>query len=210
MNLIRIAVIEDHPVMRQGITNVLRGTGVTVAWTAVNAADALRSLGTWPVDVALVDLHLGEGPGGNGVALLEQLAQVLPNLPCLVYSMSEDAVTIRRSLTAGAKAYVTKAEVWETLVTAIREVAAGRTYLSPVATRALDLRLASARPDSGFSEREGEVFRLLGYGYSVAEIGEHLNISVRTVETYCGRLIEKLALSGMRDLRRIAIAERER
>lgn len=209
MTQIRVLVIDDHPVMRQGIGNVLAGAGLAVADTAGSAAEALQRLVTRPVDVVLVDLHLGEGPAGDGVALLGQLARLHPGLACLVYSMREDAATIRRSLAAGARGYVTKAEVWETLATAIREAAAGRTYLSPVATRALELQSASASGDPGFSEREREVFRLLGDGYSVAEIGERMQISARTVETYGGRLIAKLGLSGMRDLRRSAIAARE-
>jgi len=209
MSAIRVFVIDDHPVMRQGIRNVLQNAGFAVAGAVGGAPDALRALGSGRVDVVLVDLCLGEGPGADGVALLGRIAALRPELPCLVYSMRDEAATVRRALAAGARGYVTKAEVWETLATAVREIAAGRTYLSPFAARALDRRTAGGGTDRGLSERERDVFRLLGDGYAVAEIGERMGISARTVETYCGRLIVKRGLSGMRDLRRSAIAARE-
>lgn len=209
MTPVRVFLIDDHPIMRQGIGNVLREAGIEVSCMAGSASEALRCLESNHADAILLDVHLGEGPEGDGIALLERILAGRPGIPCVVYSMREDAATIRRCLDAGAMGYVTKTEVWETLVTAIREAIAGRPFLCPAATRALG-DPAGARPGgSGFSDREREVFRMLGEGFTVAEIGDRLGVGTRTVESYCGRILVKLGLSGMRELRRSAIAARK-
>lgn len=204
--MLRVFVVDDHPVMRQGIGLLLAQAGMEVAGTAATVDEALTSIPGAGADVALVDLGLAEG---SGLSLLDALAR-RPDAPRrLVYSMNEDAASVERSLGSGADGYVTKGEVWETLIHALRAVAAGERYLSPRARRALDGVTTPAEiGEVEFSKREGEVFHLLGEGFSNAEIATRLGLSPRTVESYCARLLEKLRLGGMRELRRKAIAAR--
>jgi len=209
MSVLRVFVVDDHPVMRQGIIELLKASGMALSGAAGGLSEALELLSHAQSDVVLVDLTLG--PDGDGLDLLEQFAKMSTSPPSLVYSMREDAVSIQRSLDAGSLGYVTKTELWETLVTAIRQVARGETYLSPRARRALDVHVECKAevPATKLSAREQEVFLLLSQGYSVAEIATRLRVSPRTVESYCSRLLLKLNLRGMRELRRHAIAHRD-
>ncbi|HEY3353602.1 MAG TPA: response regulator transcription factor [Polyangia bacterium] len=208
MSALRIFLVDDHPVLCQGITLLLQGAGLTVCATAASLPDALRLLPEAQPDVVLVDLTLG--PAGDGLALLAALAQSASPARRLVYSMREDAASIHRSLAAGALGYVTKAEVWETLVTAIQAVARGERFLSPRARRALNEPAEERRDElpAKISARERAVFDLLAEGFRIAEIASRLEVSPRTVESYCGRLLVKLNLPGMRELRRQAIGTR--
>jgi DNA-binding NarL/FixJ family response regulator len=204
----RILIVDDHPVLCQGITVLLERAGLTVAGAATSLDEARRLLPVASPDVVLVDLNLGGD--ADGITFLEELAQAGAPARRLVYSIREDAESIRRSLEAKALGYVTKAEVWDMLVTAILAVAAGQRFLSPRARRALDEPSSTIPVDplATVSKRERAVFRLLGEGFQVAEIAARLGVSPRTVETFCGRLIVKLELAGMRELRRAAIAAR--
>ncbi len=206
---LKVFVVDDHPVMRQGIGVLLQQAGMEVVGNAATVAEALAGISTTGPDVALVDLGLG---AEDGHALLRELSKDPHGPRRLVYSMNEDAGSVEQSLACGADGYVTKGEVWETLVAALRVVAGGGRYLSPRASRALDGARPAAAPEGGpapLSEREREVFRLLGEGDSTTEIGVRLELSPRTVESYCARLQDKLGLSGMRELRRQAIASRK-
>lgn len=204
---LRIFIVDDHPVVRQGVRMLLEQAGMTVVGTASTSDDARAGVAATHPDVALVDLRLDND---DGRPLLRELARGdRPRL--LVYSMAEDAASIGESLDAGAHGYVTKGEVWETLVEALSAVAVGQCYLSPRACRALDAPVsANATTQVKFSSRESEVYRLLGDGFTGKEIGAKLDVSPRTVESYCARLQEKLSLPGMRELRRHAIAARKR
>lgn len=207
MSPLRVFVVDDHPVVTHGVRALLTGAEMEVVGTATGLEQAMEALRQVRADVVVVDLHLGHGPVTGGIAVIEALAGLHPVPRPLVYSMREDVDAIGRSLAAGALGYVTKAEAWQTLATAIRIVAGGGRYLSPMASRAMG-RAAGADPPQELSARERDVFRLLGEGFGVTEIGERLDLSGRTVESYCGRLIVKLHLAGMRELRRSAIAAR--
>jgi len=188
--------------MRQGIEVLLQRAGMKVVGSAASTREALSGLEAAHPHAVLVDLGLGEE---DGLTLLRELARDPAAPPRLVYSMNEDASSVEQSLAAGACGYVTKGEVWETLVVALRTVAAGTRYLSPRARRALDTLPSGPATAEELSAREQDVFGLLGEGYSTKEIGARLGVSPRTVESYCARLQEKLQLSGMRELRRVAI-----
>lgn len=203
---LRIFIVDDHPVLRQGITVLLQQAGMAVVGSAANVADGLAGIADSHPDVALVDLGLGDD---DGQMLLRELARDLNAPRSLVYSMNEDADSVERSLRSGAAGYVTKGEVWDTLVAALRAVATGGTFLSPRASRALDAPPFGSSQAADLSVRECEVYRLLGEGYSTTEIAARIEVSPRTVESYCARLQEKLHLPGMRELRRQAIAARK-
>jgi DNA-binding NarL/FixJ family response regulator len=197
----RILVVEDHPLVRQGIRALLELEGLTVCGEADDAAGASALLALRP-DLLLLDLSLGEGSG------LDLVRQLDGSLPVLIYSMHEDWLHVRQALLAGADGYVTKRESSEILLAAVRTLLAGGLYTSPRATRAMDdldpaTDLAALER---FSPQELTIFRLLGSGLGASTVAERLELSRKTVETYCGRMQIKMNLPGMRALRNLALA----
>ncbi|MDX9973154.1 MAG: response regulator transcription factor [FCB group bacterium] len=200
---IRILVVDDHPAVCQGLGLLLESERIFVCGEAGGLNEALACVDRCRPDLALVDLSLGDE---DGMVLVKNLHA--RGLPSLVYSMYEDGRHVEGAFAAGALGYVTKREIRGVLVQAIREVAAGRRFVSPRAAVALASRIADARPDDGYvdlSSQERQVYRLLGEGQGTGEIAAALGISVRTVESYYARILVKLGLDGMRDLRRHAI-----
>lgn len=200
---IRVLLVDDHPAVRQGLALLLAPEGIAVCAEASDLAGARNQLEQCRPDLALVDLALADEDGVEVVAALHARA-----LPSLVYSMHEDGTHIQAALAAGALGYVTKRELHRVLVDAIREVAAGRRFVSPTAAAALAEHLAEpkgSRADCELSEQERQVYRLLGRGEGTIEIGAALKISTRTVESYYARIQDKLGLRGMQELRRHAI-----
>jgi DNA-binding NarL/FixJ family response regulator len=152
--------------------------------------------------LAIVDLSLD---GEDGVALIAHLHQ--REIPVLVYSMHNDAYHVQGAITAGALGYVTKREFHSVLVQAIREVAAARRFVSPSAAAALAESLTETSADvEKLSSHERNVYDLLGQGADTFDIAAALHISSRTVESYYSRILIKLGLNGMHELRRHAIA----
>jgi DNA-binding NarL/FixJ family response regulator len=200
---IRVLIVDDHPAVCQGLSLLLEHEGVAVCAEANGRTAALACLKECRPDLALVDLSLGDE---DGLVLVEDLSK--HSLPALVYSMYEDGRHVEAAFAAGALGYVTKREIQGVLVQAIRAVAAGRRFVSPRAALALADRAADVRPDepfSGLSPQEQQVYRLLGEGAGATEIAAAMNISARTVESYYSRILVKLGLEGMRELRRHAI-----
>jgi len=150
----------------------------------------------------MIDLSLGEE---SGLELLRDLQAQMPDLPTIVYSMFEDARHIRSALSAGAQGYITKRETSEVVIQAIRECLAGRTFTSPRATRSLAETPAPESLGVPLSLQEQQVFDLLGQRFSTRAVAARLDLSPRTVETYCGRMLLKLNLRGMRELRSLAV-----
>jgi DNA-binding NarL/FixJ family response regulator len=200
---VRVFLIDDHPAVRQGLALLLAQEAYVICGEAENRAEALGRLDTAAADVALVDLSLGEESGLDLIADLQSR-----NIPALMYSMFEDCGTIERAFGQGAAGYVTKREVSGVLLEAIGEVLAGRRYASPRAARSLASR-AIAGGDAGgeepLSQREEQIMARLGRGETNVEISGALHIGVRTVETYYARIIGKLGLGGMKELRKYAI-----
>jgi len=200
----RILLVDDHPAIRQGV-GLLLAVGKHVIGGAVeDVAEARRCLEQGDIDLALVDLSLGDG---SGLDLLAELAA--RDLPAVVYSMHEVPETIERAFQAGAQGYVTKREAPEVLLEAVATVMAGRRFVSPQAAQILARRTLPPTTEGAgreLSERESQILARLGRGEGSAEIAAALGIGSRTVETYCARIIEKLELSGMKALRKHAIA----
>jgi DNA-binding NarL/FixJ family response regulator len=200
---IRVLLVDDHPTLRQGLALLLAREEITVCAEAEDCSQARHSAESSTAHVALVDLSLGPESGLDLIADLEARG-----LPVLVYSMHEDGENVQQALAAGARGYVTKREMHRVLTEAIREVAAGREYLGPRAAAALAAQLARVGRRAALrepSEREREVYRLLGDGATTSEIAGAMHVSIRTVESYCARLMEKLGVDGMKPLRRGAI-----
>lgn len=202
--VIRILVVDDHPAVRQGLGLLLAPEGICVCAEASDQSEALALLADAKPDLALVDLSLG---GNSGEALIAELRA--REVPVLVYSMHEDARHLENAFAAGAVGYVTKRESHGVLVEAIREVAEGRRFVSPNAAIALADHMAEHQSHINgreLSDQEREVYRLLGQGEGTIEIAAAMSISARTVESYYARIMEKLGIEGMRDLRRHAIS----
>ncbi|MGD9611207.1 MAG: response regulator transcription factor [Desulfovibrionaceae bacterium] len=201
---VRIFLVDDHPVLRNGLSLLLTQSGHTVCGVAGSRAGLLAAIEGSRADVALVDLSLAEE---SGLDLLDDLSA--RGVPALMYSMHEDSQSIKRAFGRGAMGYVTKREVEDVLLTAIAAVAAGRRYTSPEVMRTLaDRVLASEHREAALSQREEQILLGLGRGETSVEMSQTLNISFHTVETYYGRLLRKLGLSSMKELRKYAIRRR--
>ncbi len=202
---VRVFLVDDHPVMRNGLSLLLQQSGHGVCGAAGSRAELLACLDEARADVALVDLSLAEE---SGLDLIDDLTS--RNVPTLIYSMHEDSRSIERAFNRGAMGYVTKREVEDVLLQALAAVSAGKRYASPAVMRSLADRVLA--PDDGgetaLSQREMQILDRLGRGETSAEISMALNISFHTVETYYGRIIRKLGLSSMKELRKFAIRRR--
>jgi DNA-binding NarL/FixJ family response regulator len=199
---VRVFLVDDHPVMRNGLSLLLTQSGHTVCGVAGSREELLALLDGSQAAVALVDLSLAEE---SGLDLIDDLTA--RGVPTLIYSMHEDSKSIERAFGRGARGYVTKREVEDVLLEAITVVAAGQRYASPEVMRSLAGRvLAPAEgEETALSRREEQIINRLGRGETSTEMSRALNISVHTVETYYGRLLRKLGLSSMNELRKFAI-----
>jgi DNA-binding NarL/FixJ family response regulator len=200
---IRILLVDDHPAVREGLALLLAPEGMEVRAEAGGRDEALALLKKCDPDLAIVDLSLEREDGTTLIADLHKR-----EVPVLVYSMHNDARHVEGAFAAGALGYVTKRELHGVLVQAVREVAAGREFVSPAAAIALAERAKEPPADDQFrhlSPHEREVFQLLGQGEGLLEISAALNVSAHTVESYYARIQVKLGLNGMYELRRHAI-----
>uniref|UniRef100_I2Q6W3 Response regulator containing a CheY-like receiver domain and an HTH DNA-binding domain n=1 Tax=Desulfovibrio sp. U5L TaxID=596152 RepID=I2Q6W3_9BACT len=201
----RLFLADDHPAVREGLTLRLLQEGFVVCGEAENRATLLAGIDASRADIALVDLTLC---GENGLDLITELDA--RGIPVLVYSMHEDAETVRLALARGAGGYVAKRETSAVLVDGVRAVLAGRRYLSPRVAAALKASPALA-PAAGqaaaLSERERQILERLSQGEGNTEIASALGVSVRTVESYHARILVKLDLDGMKALRKYAIRQ---
>lgn len=205
---VRLFLVDDHAMVREGLGTVLAQAGFVVCGEAGDIQETLKHPELGSASLVLVDLTLRED---NGVDLIRDLRA--RGLRSLVYSMHEDPNIVRNAFAAGAAGYVTKREVASCLVEAVVSVLAGRQYVSPRAGVGLARYSAgtsqpAAVPD--FSEQQQRVYEMLGDGLGPQEIAQALNVSPRTVESYAARMIEKLDVGGMKELRRRAIADRRR
>jgi DNA-binding NarL/FixJ family response regulator len=206
---IKVLVVDDHPIVRQGLVQMIgRELDMAVCGEAETAYDALKVMAATSPDVAIVDLSL---KGTSGLELLKDIKVRYPKLPVLVLSMYDESMYAERALRAGARGYMMKEEASEKVLTAIRSLLAGQVYLSEaMAARLLNLAVAGrtndgASPTERLSDRELEVFRLIGQGYGNNDIARQLHLSPKTVETYRAHIKEKLNLTSSTELLQHAI-----
>lgn len=205
----RLVLVDDHPVVRQGLAGLLQDEGFDVAGIASTGTEVLDLLRQTGADVAIVDLTLEHG---SGLMVLCEIRRQAPGVVLVVYSVHEDGDRVRRALEAGAMGYVTKREDPEVLVQCLRHVCAGERFLSPRAARGMAdalARVPTPVPEEVLSPQELHVYEWVGRGLAAQDIATRMDLSVRTVETYFGRIQEKLNLAGRRELRQHA-AERAR
>ncbi len=204
----RLFLVDDHAMVREGLAAVLQQSGFSICGQAGSLEEALAHPGLDSADLAVVDLSLGQK---SGLELIQELQE--RRLRSLVYSMHEDSNVVRKAFAAGAAGYVTKREVASCLVEAVHSVLAGNRYVSPragIGLVARDWVEAEAHPFGDLSGQQQRLYELLGEGLSGEEIAEVLHVSPRTVESYAARMMQKLNVSGMKELRRAAIAKRLR
>jgi DNA-binding NarL/FixJ family response regulator len=201
---LRVFLVEDHPAVCEGLSLLLRQKGIFVAGCAATVDGALEALCSQTFDAAIVDLSL---EGGSGLALPDALAARDRLVPLVVYSMHEEQATIREALDRGARGYVTKRDPVDSLLAAVLAVVRGEQYLSP---RAASCLAGGPKTDQleQLPPRERRIYDLIGDGFGASEIAAELSLSVRTIETYCTRIQDRLGLMGMRELRRHAISTR--
>lgn len=192
---IRIFLVDDHPAVLDGLTLLLAQDRHIICGAAATRAEALERIAPSGADLVLVDLALC---GESGLDLLPEISGL--GLPVLVYSMHEDQATISRAMEKGAHGYVTKRETSVELLEAVHRIHAGERYVSPRAAASLESQDAQV-----LSERESQILSLMAQGETNAEIADALGVSVRTVESYCARIIDKLELNGMKALRKHAL-----
>lgn len=201
----RIFIVDDHPIMRRGYASLIgREPDLEICGEAGSAVEALSTIGNCSPDLAIIDISLG---GMNGLELIKQLQAQRPQLLILVVSMHDESLYAERVLAAGAKGYIMKSVVDRTVIDAIRRILTGGYFVSEkMSSRFLSQlggRRAAASPRmlvANLSDRELEVFELLGHGRTTAEIASALMISPKTVETHRARIKEKLGVATGREL----------
>lgn len=203
VNPIRVALADDHSVVRRGLRQLLESSGgFTVVAQAADVPSTVEVVRRSRPDVLILDLNM---PGGSSLDAVPQLRQDSPNTRIVVVTMQSEPAYARRALSAGVVGYVLKDAEDEELLEAIRRAAAGESYLHP----RLGARVA-AEPQPGppetLSERELQVLRMVALGHTNSEIADQLYLSVRTVETHRAHIQQKLRLRSRSDLVRYALA----
>jgi DNA-binding NarL/FixJ family response regulator len=204
----RIIIVDDHPLFRKGIEQLINSTddGLVMCGEAGNAADGMDVIRKTKPDLVILDVSL---PGANGIELIKNIRAEFPKLPVLTLSMHDESLYALRAIKAGAQGYVMKEEASENVITAIREVLAGRPYLSREMSAKLIINFAGGNaqlnPTDKLSDRELEILELIGKGRDVREIARTLHISAKTVETHRAHIKEKLHLENARQVARYAV-----
>jgi len=196
----RVFLVDDHAMFREGLRQLIeREPDMAVCGDAADANSALDAIDAAKPDLVIVDISLG---GYSGIDLIKTIKSKYEDLPVLVVSMHEESLYSERALRAGAMGYVMKHEPSKTVKAAIRKVLEGDLFLSPKMAGSMVAKLIrggneqSASPLELLSDRELEVFRMLGYGKSVRLIAEEMNVTVPTVNSFRNRIKEKLSLKS--------------
>jgi DNA-binding NarL/FixJ family response regulator len=204
-----VFIIDDHPLVREGLTNLInRQSDLMVCGEAKDSAEAIAGIAKERPDVAIIDISL---TNESGLELIKHLVRQFPQVALVVLSMHDEALYAERALRAGARGYVMKHETSKSVLASIRRVLGGGVYVSERIANRLALELTSSRqavaksPVERLSDRELEIFRLLGQGRTPSEIAGDLNLSLKTVQAYCARAKEKFGVTSLTELLRAAI-----
>lgn len=204
-----VLIVDDHPLLRQGLTLLInQQEDMYVCGEAEEAQAALQAIAQRRPDIMILDLSLN---GPDGIELLKTIRAADATLPVLILSMHDEAIYAERVLRARANGYIMKQEATEKVLVAVRRILNGEVYLSEhMSSKLLQQYVGGTVPMtqsriSLLSDRELEVYRLIGEGRATREIAEELHLSVKTVETYQAHIKEKLALRSGRELIQHAI-----
>ena len=204
-----VLIVDDHPIVRQGLAQLInQEKDLEVCGQAEDAYEAMQAIRQLQPDMVIVDIALKDT---SGMELIKDLKIQYPDLPVLTLSMHDEAVYGERALRAGARGYVMKQEATGKVVTAIRRVLAGEVYVSEGMAAKMVSKLVGggartvSSPADSLSDRELEVFRMIGEGFGTREMAEKLHLSIKTVETYRAHIKDKLGLQDANELLRAAI-----
>jgi DNA-binding NarL/FixJ family response regulator len=204
-----VLIVDDHPMMRQGLAQLIDNEpDLKVVAEADTGGQGLDIIIGQKLDLALIDISL---PDKNGLELIKDVHTLKQELPILIVSMHDEALYAERVLRAGARGYIMKQEGGKKLLHAIRQVLAGQIYVSEKMSSRILETISGRRPEESaspvarLSDREFEVFQLIGQGKGTKEIAQHLNLSVKTVEVHRAKIKEKLSLLTATDLVRYAV-----
>lgn len=205
----KVLIVDDHPIIRQGLSELINAEpDLIVCGNAEDAPEALGKIKESKPDMVIVDISLKET---SGMELIKDIKAQHSNLPVLVLSMHDESLYAERMLRAGAKGYVMKAEATDKVIVAIRKILSGQIYVSDKMASKMVRKLVGGGPDVGvsaierLSDRELEVFHLIGLGYGTRQIAERLHLSIKTIETYREHIKEKLNLADASELLQYAI-----
>jgi DNA-binding NarL/FixJ family response regulator len=203
----RILIVDDHPLVRSGFAQLISDCpDLEVCGEASDMAEALRLIDSDCPDLAIIDLSLA---GGSGLDLIERIKSRNLDILMLVASMHDETLYAERVLTAGARGYINKQEAQESIIRAIRQVLAGKVYVSEAMTERLLSGLVDVRDEKRdierLSNRELQVFELIGEGVPVSQIASQLNLSIKTIETHQAHIKKKLGLGSAHELNQRAI-----
>ena len=205
----RILLVDDHPITRQGVAVLInQEKDLEVIGETDSAPAAIALLQKQPADLAIIDITLKTT---NGIELMKHIRVLAPDMPVLVMSMHDEGVYAERAMRAGARGYIMKQEASSRVLTAIRTVLSGELHLSDRMKERMLHRLVSNRKEEvrfsidTLSDREMEVFQLIGDGFSTRQVAAKLNLSVKTIDSYREHLKLKLQLESGKDLVRYAI-----
>jgi DNA-binding NarL/FixJ family response regulator len=206
---LRILVVDDHPIVRQGLRQVLADapeiSEIVEAATPQEALDLVQRR-VW--DAVILDISL---PGRGGLEVLKDIKRAVPRLPVLILSMHPEDQYAVRTVRAGAAGYLTKEAAAESLIHAVRKVASGGRYISAELAERLATEIAadSDRPlHASLSDREFDVLRSIASGQTVGEIADRLSLSVKTVSTYRTRILEKMRMKNNAELMQYVLSNR--
>ncbi|TFE73282.1 response regulator [Methylacidiphilum caldifontis] len=206
----KVLIVDDHTILREGLIQLINSTaGLSVCGAAQNAHEGFELVAKTKPDIVLVDISL---PGKSGLELIKDIHAAYPEVAIFVLSMHEESLYAERVLRAGARGYLMKSEGGQKLIASIQKVLAGGISVSDqVANRILQgvsgkRKALSISPIEALSDREFEVFQLIGKGYGSRQIAEQLNLSVKTVEAYRASIKQKLYLKSGPQLVHYAIS----
>lgn len=210
---VKIYLVDDHPLVREWLTNLIhQQPDLVVCGESEDAPQALAEISATKPDVAIVDISLKHG---SGIELIKNLKAAEPGVAIIVLSMHDERLYAERALRAGARGYIMKRETAKKVITAIRQVLAGKIYMSESLAAIFAEKFVDGRlPASGLlveqlSDRELEVFQLLGKGYETRVVAEMMNVSMKTVQAHCAHIKEKLQLTNAAELLREAVRWQE-
>lgn len=210
----KVFLVDDHPLVREWLNNLIaQHDDLTVCGEAESVQQALDGISETNPDVAIVDLSLA---GGSGLDVVKNVRVSRPSTAVIVLSMHDERLYAERALRAGARGYIMKRETTSNIIAAIHEVLSGKIHVSPQMNASLAEKFADGRtpnlrsPIEQLSDRELEVFQLLGQGFETRRVAQVLGVSIKTVQAYCARIKEKLELANASELLREAVRWNER
>ncbi len=205
---VSVFIVEDHPIFRKGLAQLIESeSGLKVCGESEDHLDALNRIKKVKPDLVIVDLSLKDS---SGMELIKDLKLYMPDIRILTISMHDENIYAERVLRSGAKGYLMKQEAPETIITAIRQVMSGRVYVSENIQLQMLNKFVDGKdshqnsPLDLLSDRELEVFELIGNGFSTRQISDKLHISIKTVENHRAHIKEKLNISNSIELIRQA------